>query len=692
MLEPDRDQIEQFVDALFRHCGKDGYVSIRSFFDDEISSKPFRIEAVPIKAGFKYLVDVAEDHARRAANEPKRIVFCPPIAVFNNKDHAAEKDLLAGLVLSIECDHEPDAARAKLERILGPATVVVRSGGQWQTPRGLPRDKLHIHFRLMQPASGDALAKLKRARRLAMRLANGDASNVPVVHPIRWPGSWHRKHEPVLCEIETLEPDREIDLDAALAALEAAVPGKDGNGFDHDYQGNDDGDRERPDWAALVQNILTGKELHHSTLRLAASYIGMGMKPEHALRQLQALMLASTMPHDERWQARFADLERLVRDGADKYGNNQQTCTQNEALESARASSFQMKAVQWVWPNRFAIGKLGVVAGLPDEGKGQILCYIAARITNKTDKQWPCSEGTAPAGNVILLTAEDDPSDTVVPRLTAAGADLDRVHIVKMVRNQKGGRRMFSLVTDLELLRRKVVEVGDVVAIEIDPISAYLGHKKMDSFRTTDVRAVLSPLVELAAELKLAIIAIMHFNKKVDITNALLRISDSLAFGAAARHVYGVIADAEHERKLFVRAKNNLSARAKDKALAYDFTACEVGKDPDTGEAIWAPYVIWQPDYIDVTATEAMQAATETRSPTARDEAKKFLAELLANGPVARNEIEDAAEGNGIAWRTVERAKSELKIMAKKDGQNGEWMWRLPSLSNRNWHDNDFDL
>jgi putative DNA primase/helicase len=367
----------------------------------------------------------------------------------------------------------------------------------------------------------------------------------------------------------------------------------------------------------------------------------------------------------------------------DEYGENPNRASAEEALESARASSFQMRAVRWLWPNRFAIGKLGIAAGLPDEGKGQILCYIAARITHKTDKQWPCGEGSAPDGNVILLTAEDDPSDTVVPRLAGAGADLDRVHIVKMVCNEKGGRRMFSLVSDLELLRRKVIEIGNVVAIEIDPISAYLGHKKMDSFRTTDVRAVLGPLVDLAAELKVAIIAIMHFNKKVDITNALLRISDSLAFGAAARHVYGVIADTENDRKLFVRAKNNLSAASKDKALAYRFTGCEVGKDPETGEAIFAPYILWEPNHVDVTATEAMQAATETRSPTARDEAKKFLAELLASGPVIRKEIEEAAEGNGIAWRTVERAKPELKIIAKKDGPNGEWTWRLPGQPKR---------
>lgn len=362
-----------------------------------------------------------------------------------------------------------------------------------------------------------------------------------------------------------------------------------------------------------------------------------------------------------------------------------QTTKSVEALESAKASSYKMKAVRWVWPTRFGIGKLGVIAGLPDEGKGQILCYIAARITSKTDKGWPCKEGVAPDGNIILLTAEDDPADTVVPRLAAAGADLDRIHIVKMVRNEKGGRRMFSLVTDLELLRRKVVEVGNVIAIQIDPITAYFGCGKMDSFRTTDVRAVLGPLVELAAELGLAVIAIMHFNKKIDITNALVRISDSLAFGATARHVYGVVDDVEKERKLLVRAKNNLSSAAsKNKALAYRFSACRVGNDPETGEDIWAPYVIWENQYVEVTATEAMQAAAENRSPGAVDAAKNFLFELLENGAMEKRLVEEAADAKMIVQRTLRRAHDLLKVeSAKERKKNGLWFWRLPERGHK---------
>jgi putative DNA primase/helicase len=259
----------------------------------------------------------------------------------------------------------------------------------------------------------------------------------------------------------------------------------------------------------------------------------------------------------------------------------------------------------------------------------------------------------------------------------SAGADLERIEILSMVRSNNKNR-MFSLVTDLGLLRQKIIEVGDVKLVQIDPISAYLGVGKIDSFRTTDVRAVLSPLVDLATELKTAIIGIMHFNKKLDVTNALLRISDSLAFGATARHVYAIIDDSGNKRKLFVKGKNNLAA-PDQKTLAFTFDTREVGKDGKSGKPIWAPYVVWQSQYVDVTASEAMQAATESRSPAARDSAKKFLVDMLADGPVLKTEIEEAAEANKTSARTLRRAKDELGIIAKRDGPNQTWRWHLPA-------------
>jgi DNA polymerase bacteriophage-type len=349
------------------------------------------------------------------------------------------------------------------------------------------------------------------------------------------------------------------------------------------------------------------------------------------------------------------------------------------ALECTCAADEDVEAIEWVWPGRFARGKIGLLVGLPDEGKGLALSDIMARITRGAP--WPCGEGHAPLGRAVLLTAEDDVNDTIVPRLLAAGADLGRVTIVKMM-HEAGTPRMFSLISDLSALRQKVIAIGEVEMIVIDPITAYLGIGKIDSFRATDVRAVLGPLKEFTAELRLCILAVMHFNKKIDITNVLLRISDSLAYGAAARHVYGVIDDRDNHRKLFVKGKNNLAPRDQN-TLAFSFADRAVGTDKKTGAAIRAPYIVWQLEPVDITATEALQAAAQFKSPSARDGAKHFLAALLGDEPVDAKDVYEAAKENGISQRTLHRAKDDLGVEVKRDGPGAEghraWRWHLPT-------------
>jgi putative DNA primase/helicase len=358
-------------------------------------------------------------------------------------------------------------------------------------------------------------------------------------------------------------------------------------------------------------------------------------------------------------------------------------------LESVRAADVKMEAIDWLWVDRFALGKLGILAGLPDEGKSMILCYIAARVT-KENLEWPNGEGHAlHPGNVILLTAEDDPIDTVVPRLVAADADLNRVEIVKMVhdRDVKDGRartRMFSMMDDLGLLRQKIDEMGNVVALLIDPVTAYLGAGKgaVDSFRDTDVRSVLGPLVQLASERRISIIAIMHFNKKIDVTNALLRISNSLAFGGVARHVFSITKDEANARRLMARAKNNVAGETNNKTLAFHFETRQVGKDWRDGRPIEAPFIIWEDGYVDVTATEALSAVNENKSPGAVEDAKEFLRDMLVagGGRAPKTDIEEAAEAEKISDRTLRRAKKALKVRAEKERgvPEGKWYWVLP--------------
>jgi primase-like protein len=225
LLEPDHDQIEQFVDLVFRHAKMEGFVSLRAFYQE--GDKPFHFTLVDLgKLGCHGIVKAAIEDARRAAQAPRPINFCPPLAVFSNRKHAREEDITQGLAISVEADSQPKAARVRLEAILGSATVVIESGGLWTDPAtGEAEPKLHLHWRLRKPATTeDDLAKLKQARTLACTIVGGDPSNNPINHPIRWPGSWHRKAEPRLARIVAGDKERDIDLDHALTLLMEAAP------------------------------------------------------------------------------------------------------------------------------------------------------------------------------------------------------------------------------------------------------------------------------------------------------------------------------------------------------------------------------------------------------------------------------------------------------------------------------------
>jgi hypothetical protein len=169
----------------------------------------------------------------------------------------------------------------------------------------------------------------------------------------------------------------------------------------------------------------------------------------------------------------------------------------------------------------------------------------------------------------------------------------------------------------------------------------------------------------------------------VDVTNVLRRVSDSFAFVCAPRHVFGVVDDTENNRKLVVRAKNNLSpAEQKRKSLAFHFDAKQVGTDPRNGKPIVAPFIVWEPGYVDISATEALAALSANKSPSQLEDAKRFLHDTLtaSEGRAPGTDIEEAAEADGISRRTLWRAKRVLTIRTEKDrgSADGKWYWILP--------------
>ena len=328
------------------------------------------------------------------------------------------------------------------------------------------------------------------------------------------------------------------------------------------------------------------------------------------------------------------------------------------------------KPIRWLWPGRIARGKVSLIVGHPGLGKSQVTAGFAAIVS--TGGFWPVDRTHCERGRVLLLSAEDDPEDTIRPRLEAANADLSRIVILDAVRetNQRGEvhARSFNLNTDVSRLGALIAKLKDVALIVIDPISAYLGAA--DSHNNAEVRALLTPLAELAARHGVAVVCVSHLNKSAG-SEALLRVQGSVAFGAAARAVWGVARDKEiAARRLFLPLKNNLGTDQTGLAFAVEGVRLPSGIDTSR--------VVWEGEPVTVTAEEAFAPEDVREEKSAIEDAKPFLVEILADGPVPSKQIRADAEGAGYSWRTIQRVKKMLGIEAVKAGMAGGWVWKLP--------------
>jgi putative DNA primase/helicase len=349
-------------------------------------------------------------------------------------------------------------------------------------------------------------------------------------------------------------------------------------------------------------------------------------------------------------------------------------------VDYRRLSEVHEKPIRWLWPGRFARGKVTLIAGDPGLGKSQVTASMAAIVT--TGGQWPVDRCPCAPGNVVVLSAEDDAADTIKPRMRAAGAELSRVFVLDAVRDLdeegKAIARSFNLRTDLDRLDALLEAIGEVAMVVIDPISAYLGGT--DSHKNADVRALLGPLGDLAARHGVTIVCVSHLNKGVG-GDALLRVTGSLAFVAAARSAFIVLKDKDQPtRRLFLPIKNNLGSDCS--GLAFELSG--VTLDSAAGP-IDTCHVVWDSEPVEMTANEAMSPT----SASATDDAEGFtpvrwLAALLrANGPMLQAEANKRGEEVGISARTLRRASEKLKVNRRKLSFSKGWEWSLGTEANQ---------
>ena len=328
---------------------------------------------------------------------------------------------------------------------------------------------------------------------------------------------------------------------------------------------------------------------------------------------------------------------------------------QKTELKMIRMSEVQSQEVKWLWYPFIPYGKLTIIQGDPGDGKTTLVLNIAAKLSKgeHLDNDMNVQESV----NVIYQTAEDGLADTVKPRLELAGADCEKILVID--ESDK------SLSMADERLEEAIAKTRAKVLI-LDPIQAYLGGG-MDMNRANEARDMTKKLGALAEKYQCAILLIGHMNKasgnKASGNKAAYREMSSIDFFAVARSVLLVgRIEGEPNTRAVVQIKNNLAAFGHPKAYMLSETGFR-----------------WLGDY-EITADEVLGGIAPKANKL--EQAKQMLRELAeTTNMVQSNEIFEMADEQGISKRTMENAKKELGIRAKKI--NNSWYWELDAVKQR---------
>ncbi|GAC1345908.1 MAG: hypothetical protein NVSMB27_08650 [Ktedonobacteraceae bacterium] len=303
-------------------------------------------------------------------------------------------------------------------------------------------------------------------------------------------------------------------------------------------------------------------------------------------------------------------------------------------------SEVKTQEVSWLWSDRVPLGKITILDGDPGMGKSLLAIHLAACVStgHPLPDGTPCQQGA-----VIFIAPEDGAADTLRPRLEAAGGNSSHVLLLNTVedldmKKKQLADRPFSLSQDLEQLEKAIQRTRAVLVI-LDPLMAVLGHS-IDSSRDQDIRAVFTPLAQLAERTGCAILIIRHLNKGIS-DNALYRGAGSIGIIAAARigllvaqHPY------EEHRRILATTKNNLSSKASN--LSYQVIANQSG----------IPYIEWLGEN-NYTLSTLLDSGTNLSL-----ERRKILQILQeASGPLGPQEI---AELTGQKYSSVRLTLSRM--------------------------------
>ena len=314
-------------------------------------------------------------------------------------------------------------------------------------------------------------------------------------------------------------------------------------------------------------------------------------------------------------------------------------------LQTVSLNDIQSKPVNWLWYPYIPLGKITILQGDPGEGKTTLALNLAAMLSRGEIFGDPKHHMHA---DILYQTAEDGISDTIKPRLEAAGASM---------------RSIFSIIegdTPLSVfdprLDQAMAQIMPSLLI-LDPIQAYLGADT-DMHRANEIRPIMHRLADLAERWECAVLLIGHMNKKMG-DKAIYRGLGSIDLAAAARSILLMVRDnADPDVRVMVQIKNSLAKEGAPLAFRV-------------GENSRMSYEgVYQRDI------SALMLADTAGRPAKTELAKHFLREQLANGTKPSSEVIAAAHAEGISESILANARKALNVSSER--RNGKWYLTLP--------------
>ncbi|MFR0714565.1 AAA family ATPase [Enterobacterales bacterium BD_CKDN230030183-1A_HGKHYDSX7] len=347
---------------------------------------------------------------------------------------------------------------------------------------------------------------------------------------------------------------------------------------------------------------------------------------------------------------------------------NRENVTPLWRVNAVKASTIKAVPIRWLWPGWLARGKLHILAGAGGTGKTTLLIGLIATIT--TGGRWPDGNRCSEPGNALIWSSEDDPADTLIPRLTAAGADMSRVYIIQGLTNARGDADPFDPANDIVRLRETASEIGGVSLLMLDPIVSAV---KGDMHKANDVRRALQGVVDFAEQNLCAVVGISHFAKGGAGSSPADRVIGSQAFSALARTVLVAAKQEDSDQRVLARAKSNIGAD--EGGVSYTIEPCDIG------DGIEATRVVWG-EAIEGSAREILGEAEASSDEEAQDldDPSDCLYRILKDNPLESNEAKALMRRNGYTEKQIRRAREKLSVVTARTGNKKDVksFWSLP--------------